>query len=60
MLLGAVWSPWVWPTLDGTIALALQVENLGWAAMIMTRCVLGVATLILAIYQFARSLLQQH
>ncbi|MBV7379717.1 cytochrome c biogenesis CcdA family protein [Maritimibacter dapengensis] len=49
LLLGAVWSPCIGPTLGGAIALASQGENLGWAFVIMVMFALGVSTLILAI-----------
>lgn len=49
LLLGAVWSPCIGPTLGGAIALASQGKNLGWAFVIMVMFALGVSTLILAI-----------
>ncbi len=49
LLLGAVWSPCIGPTLGGAIALASQGENLAWAFFIMVGFALGVSTLILAI-----------
>ena len=36
MLLGAVWSPCIGPTLGGAISLASQGENLVWAGLIYT------------------------
>ncbi|WP_367274903.1 cytochrome c biogenesis CcdA family protein [uncultured Maritimibacter sp.] len=49
LLLGAVWSPCIGPTLGGAIALASQGENLVWAFLIMVSFAAGVSTLILAI-----------
>ncbi|MEM9431294.1 MAG: cytochrome c biogenesis CcdA family protein [Pseudomonadota bacterium] len=49
LLLGAVWSPCIGPTLGGAIALASQGTNLGHAFMIMVFFALGVSTLILGL-----------
>ena len=49
LLLGAVWSPCIGPTLGGAIALASQGESLGRAATIMVAFAMGVSTFILAI-----------
>lgn len=49
LLLGAVWSPCIGPTLGGAIALASQGENLLFATAIMVCFALGVSTLILAL-----------
>lgn len=49
LLLGAVWSPCIGPTLGGAIALASQGENLLWAALIMIFFALGISTLILGL-----------
>ncbi|MWB76467.1 cytochrome c biogenesis protein CcdA [Pseudooceanicola sp. 216_PA32_1] len=57
MLLGAVWSPCVGPTLGGAISLASQGRNLGWVTLIMVAFAAGVATLILGFGYGARSLL---
>lgn len=57
MLLGAVWSPCIGPTLGGAISLAAQGRNLGWATAIMCAFALGVVTLILALGYGARSAL---
>ena len=54
LLLGAVWSPCIGPTLGGAIALASQGENLLWAALIMTFFATGVSTLILGLGLGAR------
>ncbi|PSL18356.1 cytochrome c biogenesis CcdA family protein [Shimia abyssi] len=58
LLLGAVWSPCVGPTLGGAISLASQGESLGKAAFIMIFFALGVSTLILGLGYGARSALQ--
>ena len=49
LLLGAVWSPCIGPTLGGAIALASQGQSLVWAFLIMVAFALGVSTLILGI-----------
>ncbi|MEL6585651.1 MAG: cytochrome c biogenesis protein CcdA [Pseudomonadota bacterium] len=49
LLLGAVWSPCIGPTLGGAIALASQGESLVWAFLIMVAFAAGVSTLILGI-----------
>ncbi len=49
LLLGAVWSPCIGPTLGGAISLAAQGESLAHAGAIMTGFALGVSTLILAL-----------
>lgn len=48
LLLGAVWSPCIGPTLGGAIALASQGQSLAWAGAIMAAFALGVSTLMLA------------
>lgn len=60
LLLGALWSPCVGPTLGGAIALASQGEGLGQATLIMIGFALGVSTLILGIGYGARGLLQRN
>ncbi len=55
MLLGAVWSPCIGPTLGGAIALASQGESLLWATAIMTAFAMGVSTTILALGYGARA-----
>lgn len=57
MLLGAVWSPCVGPTLGGAISLASQGKSLGWAAAIMVFFAFGVSTIILVLGYGARSAL---
>lgn len=47
MLLGAVWSPCIGPTLGGAISLASQGKDLGWALAIMIMFALGVSSVIL-------------
>lgn len=55
LLLGAVWSPCVGPTLGGAIALASQGEDLWRAAGIMAFFAAGVSTLILGLAYLART-----
>ncbi|AXI47203.1 cytochrome C biogenesis protein CcdA [Sulfitobacter sp. SK012] len=54
LLLGAVWSPCIGPTLGGAIALASQGTNLGYVTLIMICFALGVSTLILGLGLGAR------
>ncbi|MCX7560400.1 cytochrome c biogenesis CcdA family protein [Sulfitobacter sp. F26204] len=54
MLLGAVWSPCIGPTLGGAIALASRGENLGFVTLVMTSFALGVSTVILVLGLGAR------
>ena len=49
VLLGAVWSPCVGPTLGGAISLASQGESLLWVFAIMTSFALGVSSIILVL-----------
>jgi len=49
ILLGAVWSPCIGPTLGGAIALASQGSSLFQAATIMIAFAMGVSTLILTL-----------
>lgn len=55
VLLGAVWSPCIGPTLGGAISLASQGQSLGWAAAIMSAFAAGVASVILALGYGARA-----
>ncbi|MDD9717860.1 cytochrome c biogenesis CcdA family protein [Dinoroseobacter sp. PD6] len=55
MLLGAVWSPCVGPTLGAAISLAWQGESLWRAGSIMAAFALGVSTVILALGYGARA-----
>jgi len=59
MLLGAVWSPCIGPTLGSAIGLASQGENLFWAFLIMCFFAAGVATLILGIGIGGQNLIRQ-
>ena len=59
MLLGAVWSPCIGPTLGGAISLASQGENLVWAGLIMVAFALGVSTIILTLAYGAQSVLRR-
>ncbi len=59
LLLGAVWSPCIGPTLGGAIALASQGESMGKALAIMIFFALGVSTLILAIGFGAREAIRK-
>lgn len=58
VLLGAVWSPCIGPTLGGAIALAASGESLAQAAAIMAAFALGVSTVMLALAYGARGALQ--
>ena len=49
MLLGAVWSPCVGPTLGGAIALAASGEGLGQATITMFTFGAGVSTVLMAL-----------
>ena len=49
LLLGAVWSPCIGPTLGGAISLASQGQNLVFSTLVMTSFALGVSTVILAL-----------
>jgi cytochrome c-type biogenesis protein len=60
MLLGAIWSPCVGPTLGGAIALASQGEELFRAFLIMVAFALGIGTLMVALGYGARSFFQSH
>lgn len=54
LLLGAVWSPCIGPTLGGAIALASQGESLAYAGLIMVFFAAGVSTLIIGLVLGAR------
>jgi len=60
MLLGAVWSPCIGPTLGSAIALASQGADLGRAFAIMLAFAGGVATIVLALGYGARGLLARN
>ena len=57
VLLGAVWSPCVGPTLGGAVGLASQGKNVGHAALIMVTFALGVAAVMLALAYGTRATL---
>lgn len=59
VLLGAVWSPCIGPTLGGAIALASQGESMGKALAIMIFFALGVSILILVIGLSAREAIRK-
>ena len=60
LLLGAVWSPCIGPTLGGAISLAASGQGLLRAAAIMSAFALGVSTLVIGIGYGARGLLTRH
>ena len=57
VLLGAVWSPCIGPTLGAAISLASQGGNLVQAGAVMVAFALGVSTIILALGYGARSVI---
>ncbi len=57
VLLGAVWSPCIGPTLGGAISLASQGENLVWASAIMLAFALGVSSIIMTLATVSRDAL---
>lgn len=59
MLLGAVWSPCIGPTLGGAIGLASQGESLLLGLGIMMLFALGVSTIIVTLGYGARSAIQK-
>ena len=59
MLLGAVWSPCVGPTLGGAISMASQGESLLRAGVIMLAFAFGIGAVIVALGYGARSVLQR-
>lgn len=59
LLLGAVWSPCVGPTLGGAIALASQGEELLRAFLIMVAFAFGIGSVMVALGYGARSALQR-
>ena len=59
VLLGAVWSPCIGPTLGGAISLASQGDSLAQAAAIMFTFALGVSTTILAMGYGAQSVIRR-
>ncbi|NNJ68100.1 MAG: cytochrome c biogenesis protein CcdA [Boseongicola sp.] len=59
VLLGAVWSPCIGPTLGGAISLASQGDSLPRAGAIMVTFALGVSTIILALGYGAQSVIRK-
>ena len=59
IILGAVWSPCVGPTLGGAIALAYQGEDLLFAAAIMAAFALGISSIILLLGYGARETIRK-
>lgn len=59
LLLGAVWSPCIGPTLGGAISLASQGQSLMFATAIMVAFALGVSTIILALGYGAQSVIRK-
>ena len=59
ILLGAVWTPCIGPTLGGAISLASQGESLLHAGLIMVTFALGVSTIILALGYGAQSVIRK-
>lgn len=57
LLLGAVWSPCIGPTLGGAIGLAASGENLGQASLTMLMFGIGVSTVLLALAYGSREIL---
>ncbi len=57
LLLGAVWSPCIGPTLGGAISLASQGNNVVWAGMIMISFAFGVSSIILLLATLSREAL---
>lgn len=60
LLLGAVWTPCIGPTLGGAIALASQGNDLFWAALIMLAFAFGVSTIILVLGALSREALMRN
>lgn len=59
LLLGAVWSPCIGPTLGGAISLASQGQSLVWAGAVMASFALGVSSIMLALGYGARGAIQR-
>lgn len=59
ILLGAVWSPCIGPTLGGAISLASQGERIVHSGLIMVSFALGVSTVMVALGYGARSAIQR-
>jgi len=58
ILLGALWSPCVGPTLGGAISLASQGQSLLLSGLIMTGFALGIGTVMLALAYGTRAAIQ--
>ncbi len=56
LLLGAVWSPCVGPTLGAASLLAARGESLGYVTLVMTTFGIGVAVPLLAIGLLSREI----
>lgn len=59
LLLGAVWSPCIGPTLGGAISLASQGKNLFWAFLIMCAFAVGVSTVIVLLGYGSREVIRR-
>ncbi|MEM9425613.1 MAG: cytochrome c biogenesis CcdA family protein [Pseudomonadota bacterium] len=59
ILLGAVWSPCIGPTLGGAISLASQGESLLHATAVMVTFALGVSTIIVGLGYGAQSVIRK-
>lgn len=57
VMLGAVWSPCIGPTLGGAISLAAQGQDIIWSGAIMTSFAIGVSTVMLALAFGAREVI---
>ena len=58
VLLGAVWSPCIGPTLGGAIGLAASGENLAQAGFTMLMFGVGVSTVLMALAYGSREILK--
>jgi cytochrome c biogenesis protein CcdA len=59
VLLGAVWSPCIGPTLGGAISLASQGESLAWADGVMLCFSLGISSVMVALAYGAREAIRR-
>jgi len=59
LLLGAVWSPCIGPTLGGAISLASKGERIAHSGLIMVAFALGVSTIMVALGYGTRSAIQR-
>jgi len=60
LLLGAVWSPCIGPTLGGAISLASQGGSLVWATAIMVAFAFGISTVIMVLATLSREALMRN